>query len=380
MNKIEFNTPFLTGDELKYIKDVFKEKKFYGVGKYTNKCEKMISRQLNKKNVLLTDSCTSSLEIAALLIKDKRKNEVIVPSYGFSSTANAFAKINMKVIFAEIKRKSLMLDVEDVKRKINKRTRAIVVIHNAGMSAKINQLKKLCKENQIILIEDTAQGYGCKLNKISLGTIGDIGCFSFHETKNIHSGLGGAIYIKSNKNYLRAQSIRERGTNRHKVIDGLINKYSWTEMGGSFYPTEIQAAFLYSQLQNNRNNIKIRQKLYKIYCSRLNALKQKNKFYFMDKDKNLITNFHAFILIFNRKKTCDNLKKILKKNYIDAFTGYTPLHSSKIGKQLGNKASDLPITEEISKKILRLPLHTNLKKQDIEKICDIINLYFENKE
>ncbi len=377
MNKIKFNTPFIAGNELKYIKDVFKEKKFYGVGKYTSKCENMISRQLNKKNVLLTDSCTSSLEIAALLIKDKLKNEVIVPSYGFSSTANAFAKINMKVIFAEIEEKTLMIDIEDVKKKINKRTRAVVVIHYAGMSAKIHELKKLCKENQIILIEDTAQGYGCKLNKISLGTIGDIGCFSFHETKNIHSGLGGAIYIKSNKNYVRARSIRERGTNRHKVIDGLIDKYSWTEMGGSFYPTEIQAAFLYSQLQNNSTNIKIRKKLHKIYCCKLHTLKQKNKIFFMEKDKKVVSNYHAFVLTFKRKKTCDNIKKNLKKNYIDAFTGYTPLHSSKIGKQLGNKASDLPITEEISNKILRLPLHTNLKEQDVEKICRLINLYFK---
>ena len=377
MKKIKFNSPFLTGKELNYIKDVFNENQFYGVGKYTKKCEKLISNQLGKKNILLTDSCTSSLEIAALLIKDKIKNEVIVPSYGFSSTANAFAKLNMKVVFAEIEKHSLMLDIDDVKKKMNKKTKAIVVIHYGGMAARINQLKNLCKEYKIILIEDTAQGYGCKFNNNNLGTIGDMGCFSFHETKNIHSGLGGAIYIKSKKDYTRAISIRERGTNRHKVIDGSVNKYSWTEMGGSFYPTEIQAAFLYSQLENNNANIQVRKKLYKIYCSRLSSLKNKEKIFFVDKNKKIISNYHAFILIFNSKKLCDDIKKYLGKNHIDAFTGYTPLHSSKIGKQLGNKSSDLPITEKIAKKILRLPLHTNLKEQDVEKICRLINLYFK---
>ncbi len=380
MNKIKFNSPFLTGKELNYIKDVFTENQFYGVGKYTKKCEKLISNQLGKKNILLTDSCTSSLEIAALLIKDKIKDEVIVPSYGFSSTANAFAKLNMKVVFAEIEKYSLMLDIDDVKKKINKKTKAIVVIHYGGMAARIGQLKNLCKQNQIMLIEDNAQGYGCKFDNNSLGTIGDMGCFSFHETKNIHSGLGGAIYIKSGKDFSRAKSIRERGTNRHKVIDGSVNKYSWTEIGGSFYPTEMQAAFLYAQLKNNNANVKIRKKLHKIYCSRLTKLKNKGKIFFTDNNKKIISNYHAFILIFKRKKFCDDIKKYLEKNNIDAFTGYTPLHSSKVGKKLGNKSSDLPVTENVAKKILRLPLHTNLKEQDVEKICRLINFYFKTSK
>ncbi len=378
MKQIKFTEPYLVGDEQKHINNVFKNNNYFGIGYYTKKCEKLLTNQLKSPNVLLTDSCTSSLEIAALLIKNSNKNEIIVPSYTFTSTASAFLKNNFKIVFAEIDKKTLMLDYEDVRKKINIKTRAIVVVHYGGMACEIIKFRKICKEKNILLIEDCAQGFGCKINKSALGTIGDIGCFSFHQTKNIHSGLGGAIYLKDDNYFRRAISIRDRGTNRQEFLDGQVKFYQWVEIGGSFYPTELQAAFLYSQLLKTNKNIKIRKKLYSHYHKLLKNLNKNDKLKFQKQSDNLISNFHAFIIILKSFKERKNIIDLLKKNKIEAVIGYMPLHSSKIGKALNYKTNDLQVTENISKKILRLPMHANLKKNQIVKICKLIEDFFDN--
>ncbi len=375
-NKIHFNEPYLTGNELSLIKDVFKENIFHGMGRYTKNCEQFISKILRSKNVLLTDSCTSSLDISALLIKESDNDEVILPSYTFTSTASAFLKAGFKLIFADIDPFTAMLDLKDIERKITKKTKAIVTVHYGGLSSNVIEIQKLCKRKRIFLVEDAAQAFNCFINNKALGTFGDFGCFSFHETKNLHAGLSGALYIKNKKNLKRASYIRERGTNRSEVIAGNKRKYSWVDIGGSYYPTEIQSAFLFSQLQSLKKNNSYRKKLFEYYEKNLISLCKNKYLHFNLNHKNHKTNYHAFYIILSQTKNRERLRKHLLKKRINAFIGYIPLHSSKMGKLLGYKKTDLPVTEKVAKKILRLPLHNNMKIIDVKRVCNEINNFF----
>lgn len=274
MKTIKFNEPFLAGNELKYLKDVFRQDHFYGNGKYTRLCAEFIRKKLSVENVLITDSCTSALEIAALLMRETgQEQEIILPSYTFSSTASAFARAGFKLVFAEIDPKTMMMDVRDVREKFTQNTAAVVVVHYGGYCAEVNEFRALCDANEVYLVEDAAQAFNCFLNNKALGTIGDFGCFSFHETKNVHAGLSGALIIKDNSFVNRATYIWERGTNRQDVLKGLANKYSWVEIGGSFYPTELQTAFLYAQLEALERNIEERKVIYDEYKIGLAPLK-----------------------------------------------------------------------------------------------------------
>ncbi|MDC3158494.1 aminotransferase class V-fold PLP-dependent enzyme, partial [Candidatus Pelagibacter sp.] len=236
MNKIKFNSPYITGKELYYIKDVFRQNQFFGVGKYTLRCEKIIQKILSSKYVLLTDSCTSALEISALILKKNKYDEVIIPSYTFTSTASAYLKAGFKIKFVDVDPLTAMVDYKGVSKLINKNTRAILCVHYGGNSADILKIRKICKKKNITLVEDAAQGFNCFLNNKSLGTYGNFGCFSFHETKNIHAGLAGALVVKNKKDFIRALYIRDRGTDRDEMIRKNKKKYSWVELGGSYYP------------------------------------------------------------------------------------------------------------------------------------------------
>jgi dTDP-4-amino-4,6-dideoxygalactose transaminase len=377
MKVIRFNSPYITNQELDFIKDVFKENQFYGVGKYTHKCEKILKKTLSNPNVLLTDSCTSALEIAALIIKKNKLDEVLMPSYTFSSTASAFIKAGFKIRFVDIDPNNGMIDPNKLKKDITKKTRAIVVVHYGGNVAQVEKIKKICKKNKLYLVEDAAQSFNSFLNKKAVGTFGDIGCYSFHETKNLHAGMSGALVIKSKKNHIRATYIRERGTNRSDVIKGLSKKYSWVEIGGSYYPTEIQAAFLYAQLKNIIKNTNKRKILYNRYFSKLIHLKNKKIIFFNELDKNYSSNFHAFYIIVNIQKKKDELIKYLLKKKINSYIGYVPLHSSKVGIKLGLNKFHLPNTNIFAKTVIRLPMHNNMSLKDVDLICDNINKFYE---
>jgi dTDP-4-amino-4,6-dideoxygalactose transaminase len=377
MNKIKFNSPYITGKELHYIKDVFKQNQFYGVGKYTSKCEKTIQKIISSKNVLLTDSCTSALEISALVLKKNKYDEVIMPSYTFTSTASAYLKAGFKIKFADVDPLTAMIDPERVNNLINKNTRAIICVHYGGSFADILKIKRICKKKNITLVEDAAQGFNCFLNNKSLGTFGNFGCFSFHETKNIHAGLAGALVIKNKKDFKRALHIRDRGTNRDEMIRKNKKKYSWVELGGSYYPTEIQSAFLYSQLKKINENTKKRKILFNTYLNNLSILFKTKKIYLYLNKKNFKSNYHAVCIYLKNNNLREKLRNNLLSNNIQSTFHYIPLHSSKMGKKLGYKSSDFPNTNKISKTILRLPLHNNLKLKDVKNICNKINYFFK---
>ncbi len=373
---IHFHQPYETGSEISYIKEVFKNKNFQGVGNFTLKCEKLISNKIKNKNVLLTDSCTSALDMVALLIKDNFKDEIIIPSYTFTSTASAFLKAGFKIVFAEVDPLTAMIDIQDVEKKFTKKTRAVVTVHYGGLVSKIKQLRSFCNKKNILLVEDAAQAFNCFLDNKAIGTFGDFGCYSFHETKNLHAGLSGALVVKNIKYYNRALSIRERGTNRRDVIKGLKKKYSWVEIGGSYFPTELQSAFLFTQLEHSNDNKKYRKKLFDVYKKNLKKLKERGKIHFNLFEANYKFNYHAFYIMIKIEKSSERLRKFLLARNINAYIGYVPLHSSKMGKKLGYIRESLPKTESIARTILRLPMHNNLTIKDINYVCKEIHNYF----
>jgi dTDP-4-amino-4,6-dideoxygalactose transaminase len=377
MKKIKFNTPHITGKELYYIKDVFKENQFYGVGKYTSKCETLIKKIISSKNVLLTDSCTSALEIAALIIKKTKFDEVIIPSYTFTSTAAAFLKAGFKIRFVDIDPLTGMINPNIIEKIINKNTRAIVVVHYGGLVAQIEEIKKISIKYKLVLVEDAAQSFNSFLKNKAVGTFGDFGCYSFHETKNLHAGMSGALVVKDLKKFNRSIHIRERGTNRDDVLKGLSKKYSWVEIGGSFYPTELQAAFLYAQLNYIKKNTLKRKMLFERYAHKLRDLMNEKKIFFNDMDSDYKSNFHAFFILVKNKIEKENLIKYLLKKKINSYIGYVPLHSSKVGIKFGFNKNKLPQTDLFSNNIIRLPMHNNMTLKDIDFTCKNILRFYE---
>ena len=380
MKTIKFNEPYITGKELEYIQDVFAQQRFYGAGKYTNLCEEKIRTITDAKHALLTDSCTAALEITALILRDfNKQQEVIVPSYTFSSTASAFARAGFKIIFCECDEQNMMMDINDVQQKITENTVAIVPVHYGGLAANIRPICELAEKFNLKVVEDAAQGFNSALDNKKIGTFGHFGCFSFHETKNIHCGLGGALLVNDEKYLNRARHIWERGTNRQEVLKGLVDKYSWVEVGGSFYPSELQSAFLFAQLESLDDNLKTRRVIYEIYSNKLKDLKEKNKFHFPSIDSNFDSNYHAFFIIFNSESDADGVRNFLIEHDVHSYIGYVALHSSPVGIKMGYKPESLPKTEELAKRVLRLPFHNNMTHQDTDRVASLIIEYFNAK-
>ena len=370
MRKINFNEPYLSGNELDYIKQVLNNRQFAGNGPFTKKVESFLQERYSVEKVLLTDSCTSALEISALLLEIGPGDEVILPSYSFPTTASAFLRTGCKLVFAEIDPNNMMIDPSDVERKITNKTKAIIPIHYGGISADIKSLKRICDANDLVLVEDAAQALDSCLDGKPLGTFGSLGCFSFHETKNLHAGLSGALFINDSNMIERATYIRERGTNRGEVLKGLADKYSWVELGSSFYPTELQAAFLFAQLESIEENNSKRQEIYDEYHSQLSPLVDEMCVALPEVRINSIINYHSFFLIFNNEAQCDYVRESLKKDEVSAYIGYVPLHSSPMGKKIGYVPNDLPLTEEYAKRVLRLPFHNNMDIDDVQYVSD----------
>ncbi len=369
---IRFNEPYITGNELEYIRDVFERRHFQGNGFYTGKCQSLIASLTGCENVLLTDSCTSALEIAALLLRTDEPQEVIMPSYTFSTTASAFARAGFKIVFAEIDSATMMLDVDDVARKLSDKTTAIVAVHYGGHSAELGRIQQLCETSGTLLVEDAAQAYGCFLDGKALGTYGSFGCYSFHETKNIHAGLSGALLVNDSRFADRARHVWERGTNRQDVLKGIVDKYSWVEVGGSFYPSELQAAFLAAQLESFSENLSQRKQIYDCYDETLREVKASGFIDYPVFGDDFDSNYHAFFVIFDSEATCDRVREYLLEKSIAAYIGYVPLHSSRVGKGMGYSAADLPVTEDAAKRVLRLPFHNNLSGDDVRRVARAI--------
>lgn len=364
-----FNKPIMTGNELNYIKEAYTDGKFSGDGKFTDRCHEWLEQNLNVKKVLLTHSCTAALEMTALLLELKPGDEVIMPSYTFVSTANAFVLRGAKPVFVDIDDKTLCLDETLVQNAINKNTKAIVTVDYAGISSNYNILRDLASSHNLHLIEDAAQGILSKYENNYLGTIGDLGCFSFHETKNITCGEGGALLINDEELIDKAIYIREKGTNRSKFILGQVDKYTWIEKGSSFLPGEINAAFLLAQLEEAKVLTEKRKRIWEKY----------NKFFKDYEEKSIIRrpfipeynihNAHMYYLLFENSKKRNFFIQECKKEEVHCVFHYIPLHSSPAGQKYGKVSGKMLNTDYISGSLVRLPLWVGLE----DHLPDVFN-------
>ena len=371
MNKINFNIP----SKKKIFENFKKLKKFNhysNSGKFTNDCEQWLNKNIKSKTCLLVHSCTAALEMCSLLLNIKKDDEVIMPSYTFVSTANAFILRGGKPVFIDVDPDTCNIDPSKIEKAITKKTRAIIAVHYAGVSCDMDKILKIAKKNSLYIVEDMAQGILSSYKNRPLGSIGDLATISFHETKNIHCGEGGALLINNPKFIKRAKIIRDKGTNRDLFNQNIVNKYTWVDYGSSYGLSEINAAFLYSQLKQAKKIIKKRLMIFNHYHKLLKNLEIKNIIKRPLIPKYAKHNGHIYyILIRNNKR--DKLMDYLKQKKIQSVFHYVPLHSSPFGRKKSNCKSNMINTNYISKNLLRLPLHLNLKKKEIEKVCETIN-------
>ncbi len=375
MKKIVFNNPFFFNNFKKNLNSILSSntRETSGGKKYYRKCSIFLEKKLRAKKAIITNSCTSALEISALLIDIKPGDEIIIPSYTFVSTANAFVLRGAKPVFVDIKKDTLNINEKLIEKSITKKTKAIVVVHYAGEPCDMDSIKKIAKKHKLYLIEDAAQAIFSKYKKKFCGTIGDIGCISFHETKNITSCEGGAILINNKRFLKKASIIINKGTDREYFNKNLKKYYSWVGLGSSYIASEITCALLFSQLQNYKKIQSIRKKIWLNYKNNLNDLRSDIVLNQIGKINSKNHNYHIYYLILKNKKLRDYVIKKLKKVGISAPFHYIPLHSTTMGKKFKNK-NKLNISEEISDRILRLPIWIGVNQfYIIKQLKNIIN-------
>ena len=375
--KIPFNRPFLVGKELYYIAQSVLSGHTAGDGLFTQKCQDLLENKFGIEKVLLTPSCTAALEMAAILCDIKRGEEVILPSFTFVSSANAFYARGAKPIFVDIRSDTLNMDETKIEEVITKRTKAIIPVHYAGVACEMDAIMEVAKRHNIYVVEDAAQAMNAKYQDKYLGTIGDLGTYSYHETKNVICGEGGALALNNKKFVKRAEIIREKGTNRSQFFRGQVDKYTWVDIGSSYLLSDLLAAFLYAQLENMKRIQERRMQLYQIYINALIPLVNEGKLRLPFLSSNCETNYHIFYIIVNDDKTRIALMNYLMSKGILAVFHYIPLHLSPMGRNLGYRQGQLPLTESISDRLLRLPLYYDLKREEQEEVINAIHDFYK---
>jgi len=369
---IPFNQTFISGNEFKYMNDACNRHHISGDGYYSKLCATKLRHEIKSKMVLLTPSGTAALELSALACKIKPGDEVIMPSYTFTSTANAFVLRGAVPIFVDIKENTLNIDEDLIEEAISEKTKAIVVVHYAGISCDMDKIVSLVKKYNLILIEDSAQAINAYYKDKPLGSFGDFAAFSFHETKNISCGEGGAIAINDEKLAHYVEILREKGTDRSKFFRNEVNKYSWRDMGSSFLLSDLSAAFLYSQLEHSEAIKKLRLKSWNYYHMKLENFEIEGllKRPYIPNYNN--HNAHIYYIVLNKNVNNKVLSKKLNGLGISAIPHYEPLHNSEAGIKYGKFKKQLLVTEKISEKLLRLPLWAGIKEEDIDFVIKSI--------
>jgi dTDP-4-amino-4,6-dideoxygalactose transaminase len=383
--KIPFHRTYLTGEELTYIQDCMAQNHFSGNGYYTKKVNTYLETTFHASKALLTTSCSSALDMAAILLDLKVGDEVILPSYTFVSTANAILLRGATPVFADILEDTLNIDPADIQRKITPKTKALFPIHYAGIACEMDAILQLANDYNLRIVEDAAQGVNAKYKNRYLGTIGDVGCYSFHDTKNYSCGEGGAILINRNSQALieRAEIILEKGTDRSKFFRGEVDKYTWIDIGSSFVLSDILAAFLYAQLKQKELIQMKRGKAYYRYYKKLKFLEDEGLLRLPIIPADCSSNFHIFYILLDSVSKRNYLMAQLKSNGISTTFHYVPLHLSPMGQRLGYKPGDLPKTENLSERLLRLPLFAGITEAEqdyvVDNICKWLRLPERNK-
>lgn len=375
---ILFNEPHVTGKEIDYIREAIASKNLSGNNKFTKKCQEFLENRYSFEKVLLTPSCTDALEMAAILIDLKPGDEVIVPSYTFTSTANAFLLRGAKIIFADSEENTPNIDADKIEGLITEKTKAIAPVHYAGVACDMDKIMALAKKYNLSVVEDAAQAIDSYYKGRPLGSIGDFGAFSFHETKNITCGEGGALAINDKEDNRRAEIIWEKGTNRAEFYRGEVNKYGWTDIGSSFLPSDITAAFLSAQLEDLENIQKKRLEIWHRYYENLEVLEKSKSLKLPFIPEYATNNAHAFYVLCGTAAERDGLLAHLKKIGIPASFHYLPLHKSSFFQDKYH-GLQLAQCDRYAETIARLPLHCNLKNEEIDFICAKIKEYFNLK-
>lgn len=375
--KIPFNKPFLIGNELKYIQESVYSGKISGNGNFTIRCQTFFESKYNIKKALLTTSCTDALEMCAMLLNIKSGDEVIVPSYTFVSTALAFMRQGAKIVFADSRRDHPGVNEDAIQALITPKTKAIVVVHYAGVACDMEKIMNLAEKNNLYVVEDAAQAIDSLYKGKPLGTIGHLGTFSFHETKNIICGEGGLLSINTEEFVDRAEILWEKGTNRSAFFKGEVNKYGWVDTGSSFLPSEIIAAFLYGQLEHLKMIQSKRKQIWDSYASQLKILADQNKLKLPSIPDFATNNAHMFYLVTKDQEERNELIAYLKKNKIHSVFHYLCLHESEYYSKI-----EAPKLLENAKKydqcLLRLPFYYELQENEIEYITDSIKKFYQN--
>lgn len=376
---IPFTKPYYSSNSIKNIKYLLDNKVSHlnGGGKFSKKCQKFLEEKYNVKKVLLTTSCTSALEMAVILANIKKGDEVIMPSYNFVSAANAVVLRGGIPVFVDIDIRDLNINLNIIEKAITKKTKAIIVVHYCGNSCDMDRINKLAKKHNLVVIEDAAQGIGSYYKNKALGTLGDIGAISFHSTKNIQSGEGGAIYINNEKLIPRSEIVLEKGTNRKLFIEEVVDKYTWVDIGSSYYPNDLTAAFLYPQLKDIEIVTNKRKNVWNKYHDFFEKYENKSILKRPYISKNNIINAHFYYIILNSKKEKDDLKLYLNKNYIMAQTHFVPLHSSPFGKKVSKVFGNMTFTDRAYDCLLRLPVYC-MKDKEISYVIEVLKKYYRS--
>lgn len=372
---IPFNKPFLTGKETKYIEEAVMSGKISGDGIFTKKCHGFFENRYGFKKSLLTTSCTDALEMAAILINIEPGDEVIMPSYTFVSTANAFVLRGAKIIFCDSEEETPNMDVSKIENLITSKTKAIVPVHYAGFACDMDVIMALAKKYNLFVIEDAAQAIDSYYNGKPLGSIGHLAAFSFHETKNVIAGEGGMLAINDEAFIKRAEIIREKGTNRSSFFRGEVDKYGWVDVGSSFLPSEIIAAFLFAQLENIDKIQEKRKEIWDRYAKELAPLEKKNHFRIPKLQPKRTNNAHMFYIVTNNLEQRDLLIKHLKANEILPVFHYLSLHKSPFYSSK-YQGENLPNSDHYMDTLLRLPLFYDLTYEEQTKIITKIFEFF----
>lgn len=375
---IPFNKPFLTGNETSYIEEAVASGKISGNGIFTKKCQDFFEQKFGIKKALLTSSCTDALEMCAILANIQQGDEVIIPSYTFVSTAIAFIRQGAKIVFADSYEDNPNIDSNTIESLINSKTKAIVVVHYAGVACDMNKVMLLAEKHNLIVIEDAAQAIDSYYTfpngtQKALGSIGQLAAFSFHETKNIISGEGGLLAINDASYIKRAEIIWEKGTNRSEFFRGEVNKYGWVDIGSSFLPSEITAAFLWAQLENLEKIQTKRKLLWESYYTYLFRLEKKGLIKLPKIPSYATQNGHMFFLICKNLKYRNKLISHLKSNEVLAVFHYLSLHKSEYYKNKHDNR-DLPNSDKFTDTLVRLPMYFDLNLNDVSKICKLIEI------
>jgi dTDP-4-amino-4,6-dideoxygalactose transaminase len=373
--KIQFNRPFIVGKELYYIAQAVQGGHLAGDGVFAKRCQAWMEEHFRAKKVLLTHSCTAALEMAAILAEIQPGDEVILPSYTFVSTANAFALRGASLRFVDIREDTLNLNECLVEAAITERTKAVVPVHYASVGCEMDAIMSVAAKHSLLVIEDAAQGVNAAYRGRYLGTIGHLGCYSFHETKNYISGEGGALVINDERFLERAEIIREKGTDRSKFHRGQVDKYTWVDIGSSYLPSEIIAAFLYAQLEEADTINNKRRYIWRTYYDSLLPLQEEGLLRLPFVPSNCSQNGHMFYVILPTAEMRERLIAFLRDEGIQSVFHYIPLHSSPMGMRFAVGKQRLTVTEEMASRIVRLPCYFELTSEDQNKIIGFVTSF-----